>query len=417
MRAFFITIVVVLATFSKLHAQTPTNPANANPVNPGQWRPPATGSTGNANDTSADGTRTAPLAPIHDLKPITRSPTKRVTQISAGPASLPDDQGQVWREYNISPYTLRVTSTNRPEQAIVDWILRETGYEAWHSEPLGILSANNRSLKVYHTPEMQHLIADVVDRFVNSEAESQAFSLRVITVGSPNWRSTGQKVLKPVATQTQGVQAWLVAKEDAALLMADLRKRTDFREHSSPHLLVNNGQPATVSATRPRSYIRDVQLRPEAWPGFQQDTGQFDEGFTLEFNPLLSLDGRSVDAVIKCNIDQLEKLVPVTVDAPTAVAPRQKAKVEVPQATHYRLHERFRWPTDQILLIDLGVVPPPSPVDPNPLNGLPLVGAPARADLLVIIEAKGRATAAAASPVAPPPAVPAAQANRYRGRY
>ena len=56
----------------------------------------------------------------------------------AGPATLPNAQGQVWREYDISPYTVRVTSTNRPEQAIVDWVLRETGYEARHAEPLGI---------------------------------------------------------------------------------------------------------------------------------------------------------------------------------------------------------------------------------------------------------------------------------------
>ena len=43
---------------------------------------------------------------------------------------LLDPDFKVWREYDITPYTLRVTSTNRPEQAIIDWILRETGYEA-----------------------------------------------------------------------------------------------------------------------------------------------------------------------------------------------------------------------------------------------------------------------------------------------
>ena len=101
--------------------------------------------------------------------------------------------GQVWREYDISPYTARVTTTKRPEQAIVDWILRETGYEVWHSEPLGILSATPRTLRVYHTPEMQALVADVVDRFVASEAENQTFSLRVMTLDSPNWRVRAQQ--------------------------------------------------------------------------------------------------------------------------------------------------------------------------------------------------------------------------------
>jgi hypothetical protein len=322
----------------------------------------------------------------------------------------------VWREYDISPYTLRVTSTNRPEQAIVDWILRETGYEAWHSEPLGILSANSRSLKVYHTPEMHAVISGVVDRFVSTEAESNAFSLRVVTVGSPNWRAKAHAMLRPVAVQTQGIQAWLVQKEEAALILADMRRRTDYREHNSGHLLINNGQSATVSATRARSYIRDAVPRPEAWPAFVPETAQFDEGFSQELNPLLSLDGRTVDAVIKCNIDQFEKLVPVMLEMPTAVAPRQRTRIDVPQATHCRLHERFRWPAEQVLIVGLGVVPPPVPTDPHPLlAGIPMLNSVPRADLLVFIESKGKATQPATETT--PPLTSQRDTKTYRGRY
>src|SRR6185437_14368545 len=114
----------------------------------------------------------------------------------AAPTGLPNDAGQVWRAYNIRPYTVRVTSTNRPEQAIIDWILRETGYETWHSEPFGFLIADRRSLRVYHTPEMHTIVNDAVDRFVNSEAESQAFGLRVVTVSHPNWRAKTVSILK-----------------------------------------------------------------------------------------------------------------------------------------------------------------------------------------------------------------------------
>ena len=39
--------------------------------------------------------------------------------------------------------------------------MRETGTEIWFSEPLGILSASRTTLKVYHTPEMQQIVADV----------------------------------------------------------------------------------------------------------------------------------------------------------------------------------------------------------------------------------------------------------------
>ena len=138
--------------------------------------------------------------------------------MTAGSGTLPNEQGQVWREYDISPYTARVTTTKRPEQAIVDWILRETGYEVWHTEPLGILSASPRTLRVYHTPQMQAVVADLVDRFVSSEAEARTFSLRIVTVDNPNWRVTAHRTLRPIPAQTPGVSAWLMSKEDAAVL-------------------------------------------------------------------------------------------------------------------------------------------------------------------------------------------------------
>src|SRR3569623_1974587 len=187
---------------------------------------------------------------------------------------------------------------------------------------------------------MQSVVCDVVDRFVNSEAESHAFGLRVVTVDNPNWRAKAHAMLRPVAVQSQGIQAWLVQKEDAALILAEMRRRMDFREHSSPHLRVNNGQSTTVSVTKPRTYVRDALVSPQMLTGFQSETAQFDDGFTLALSPLLSLDGKTVDAVIKCNIDQLEKLVPVNLDVPTAANPRQRTKIEVPQASHCRLRER-----------------------------------------------------------------------------
>ena len=147
-----------------------------------------------------------------------------------------------------------------------------------------------------------------------------------------------------------------------------------------------------ISGLRGRSFIRDVNPRPEAWQGYDNLPGQIDEGFSLEFNPLLSTDRRSVDAMIKCQIDQVEKLVPVMLEVPTQTSPRQRARVEVPQMSYFRFGERFRWPTDQVLLLSLGIVALPVPVDSTPtVVGLPLpfAGSPARADLLVIIESKG----------------------------
>ncbi len=344
------------------------------------WRAPGGGeSSPRAADGEGSPGRETPLQPLAPRGPLAK--------VTAGSGSLPNEHGQIWREYDISPYTARVTSTARPEQAIVDWILRETGYEAWHGETVAVLSANRRVLRAYHTAEVQTVVGDLVDRFVNTEAQTFAFGVRVVSLDSPGWRAKAQRMLRPIQVQTPGIQAWALAREDAALLVGELRKRADFREHSAPHLMVANGQTAMVAATRARNYIRSVRLTPDPFPGFQAEPGQMDEGYSLEMSPLVSLDGRTIDAIIKCNLDQIERLQPVMLDVPTAAAPRQRTQVDVPQLSSFRLHERFRWPSDQVLLIGCGMVAPPMPLDSG--IKIPLVSPPARVDLLVFVESRG----------------------------
>ena len=332
-----------------------------------------------------------------------------------GGQTLPNDAGQVWREYDISPYTSRVTSTKRPEQALVDWILRETGYEAWHTDPLGILCADSRRLRVYHTPDMQRLIADAVDRFTSGEAASFTFSMRVVTLDSPGWRAVAQQLMQPVSVRTPGISAWMLAKEDAARLLGEMRRRRDYREHNSPRLVVNNGESTLVSVMRGRPFVQGIVARPDVAAGFEPVAGQIDEGFALDFSPLLTADHRMIDAAIRCDVNQIEKLAPVLIDVPTQAAPRQRAKIEVPQVAQYRFHERFRWPVDKVLLVGMGMVPLPIPVDGAPLVPgvpLPIGNSPARADLIVFIECKGQASVTANST-----GDRLRGASNYRGRY
>ncbi len=98
------------------------------------------------------------------------------------------------------------------------------------------------------------------------------------------------------------------------------------------------------------------------------------------------------------------------IDVPTTIAPRQRTEIKVPQIASCRLHERFRWPADQVLLISLGVVSSPSPASGS---SMPLaLSGPGRADLLVIVESKGKQ----ADPTAGLRAVKH-EASTYHGRY
>ena len=121
------------------------------------------------------------------------------------------------------------------------------------------------------------------------------------------------------------------------------------------------------------------------------DNAKVDEGLLLEFSPLLSLDGRVIDATIKCDADQVEKMITVPLDVPTSSGVRQRAQFEVPQIARSRLHERFRWPADQVLLVSLGMVAiPPPPESRSLISGLPFsLGSDGRAELLVFVENQG----------------------------
>jgi len=367
---------------------------------------------------SATAPASSPVTPQPTTAPVT--PTgQRITRapVTQGPATLPNDHGQVWREYDISSYTLRLQSTSNPEQLIIDWILRETGYEAWHSTPVGLLSADSRVLRVYHTPQMQTVVADIVDRFVNRAAENHGFGLRIITIKNPNWRARALPLMKSLPVQSAGVQGWMLAKEDAALLMSELKRRTDYREHNPPHQMVQNGQSLVVSSMRPRPYTKGIIRTQQTWPGYQPEMGQLDEGFSLEFSPLLAIDTRTVDAVIKLRLAQVEKMISVKLEVPNNIAPNQRAECQVPQMTMIQLHERFRWPTDQVLLLSLGVVATPGPRKPNMLaDALQLSQGAPRADALLFVESKG--------PIAPslpgggPPISTATRVDQtFHGRY
>ena len=122
---------------------------------------------------------------------------------------------------------------------------------------------------------------------------------------------------------------------------------------------MSNGQAQTIARLRPKTYVRSVRPRDSVIPGFDTEAGTIEEGYSLQISPLFSLDGKSADAVIKCHIDQVERLVPVTVDLPAFGGQAQRATIQVPQLVSWRLHERFRWPTDQVLLLSCGIVATP----------------------------------------------------------
>jgi hypothetical protein len=266
---------------------------------------------------------------------------------------------------------------------VVDWVLQETGYEAWHGETVASLTATAAALRVFHAPEMQTRVAEIVKRFTVDARSPHRFAVRVLGIGSPAWRADAPGAMRPIAAATPGVNAWMLSREAAAMLVGQLKARGDCEELPTGITLAANGVPAVLAGGRTRPYVKDVAVRPDVWPGWQRLDATCGEGFELDVQPLITADGTAVEAVVRCRIDQIERMAPVTVTVPTV--DRQRVQLEVPQMSAVRIGERFRWPASQCLVIGLGLVPWPVPGQ-NAASTAALLTDAKRTDVIVVVE-------------------------------
>src|SRR5690606_39870295 len=167
----------------------------------------------------------------------------------------------------------------------------------------------------------------------------------------------------------------------------------DVREVQAIDLITHNGQSQKLASTRGRNYVQNIRPAPTGWPPYEPQTGEVQEGYQIEISPLLSVDRRAIDCLIKVDIDQVDKLVPVDLDLPLPSGETFRARIEVPQVVSWRLKERFRWPSDMVLLLSCGgVASPERSGSPIPLLNLDsLTGTTAgRADALMFVEFRGK---------------------------
>jgi hypothetical protein len=294
-------------------------------------------------------------------------------------AQIPTAAGQVWQTYDIAPFV--AVAGPESEKHVVDWILQETGYPAWHGSVPAALSGAEGRLSCFHTPEMQARVADIVDRFVAEADKPHRFSVRVLGLDGPAWRAEARPSLQPIPTATPGVQAWILPRENAVAVVARLRSRSDATELPTGPVQAGNGLPATLTGGRRQEYVQDYAATPAAWPGWQPQRTGCDEGLSIEFHPLVSGDGTVVDAVFKCRIDQIERMAQVSLPAPAGGPP---IAAQVPQVAAVRIGERFRWPASHTLVVALGLVPWPVPAQNSVVAAL--ISDVERRDVVIVVE-------------------------------
>ena len=378
---------------------------------PGAWRPSFNPIEESAQPAASDQQKlgpntnwTAPLGTSNQPnrlanrsqvpRPVGASPENRpgVTRVTRTFEKLPNAAGQVWREYDITPYTSELTNLERPEQAVIDWIVKETGTKLWFSEPFGVLSADRRHVIVYHTPEIQREVKAILDRFNRTRAQSQVFEINLVTIDKPNWRATAYPMLQPVEVRSPGIEAWLISKENAAILQSQLARRADFKRHSGGRVASPDGQTFVLEKSTPVSFVQALQWTPQQIPNYQPKTETINEGYRLALSCLTSLDNRTIEAIIDCDVDQVEKLTPVKVDLPAPGGALTQLDLSVPQLVSWRLNERVRWPADQVLLLSCGIVASPEAKEDAPRGAFRMLSrlqTAKRTNALLFVEFRG----------------------------
>lgn len=270
-----------------------------------------------------------------------------------------DEPGHRWNVFDIARYTGLPHSpdTERPESALVDWILRTTGPAAWRGAALAAISASGSTLRVYNNEKVLDQVQEVVRRFVDPLFDQMTLRVRVVVAADPRWRYAVYSQLDPKSTGPMGQQAWLVDLETTEMAMAQMGISQSFRKlYDKRHQLLN-GQTLYVQVGLDRDYVVGLEKASNSTLGFEQKVSKLEEGVELRVSPLLNYDGTAVDLALDLKAVVVRKLHATRVIAPRKIGPAEMA-VDVPEIGCTRMNQAIGgWPLDRSLVVSAGVLP------------------------------------------------------------
>ncbi|MDO4551288.1 MAG: hypothetical protein Q4C96_08570 [Planctomycetia bacterium] len=302
---------------------------------------------------------------------------------------LEPTHGQIWRVYDISHYTSKIQNTAKPETAVLDWILLETGFEIWHSEISAMLTVTPSEVRVFHVPAVQEKVSSLISRLVNVDPEHHVFQVQLFIVRNPHWRQKISKELTPISSYPAGSQAWEIAAENLKKVITNFEDTPGFSRLSTQAMMIFNGQAHVISLGRTRDYVRNYYVRP----GMRNPTEEkmiLDDGFSFELMPLLSLDGGTIDAQLKCQIDHLERFISFYITPAGGIPGREDQKISVPVVSQFRFRERYKWDAQKSLLVSFGITPSPTPTGNETRTGVLGLNPGPRVEMFALIEYRNR---------------------------
>jgi hypothetical protein len=286
-----------------------------------------------------------------------RLPAAEADDDNSPPADFPNEPGRRWLKIDISKYTDLPHSSENPQAALIEWIFRRTESGTWHGDKVAVLCANRSILRAYHTPNVLKQVAEMVDRFIDAEADLLSVRVRFVAADDPRWRHFVFDNLTPLASGPQGQQVWTLKLEDTASILAQMQVTQSSKLIADRKFELVNGQTVTMHSSLPRNYVAGLQRESAVGLGFQPAVKQLEEGVVLRFSPLLVFEGDGLDAAIDLRSNTIRYLHKTPVLAPREIGPREMT-IDVPEVSETRLNQTISgWPLGRSLLISAGIQP------------------------------------------------------------
>lgn len=312
-------------------------------------------------------------------------------------AQLPNQSGQVWQEYpafvEIMPPQWVIEKGNyvpefRPFGGeVVNRIQKLMGPEAGRIADFGLINCDERKIYVYHTPQMQRKVNEMVARFVKPEFQDVQFTTeaRFFSISDslgkpgsvPDLRAGIFELLHPIVrennqpiSKTPGIHAYWIAKEDLpkfeaayAQSLGTISDASDSRSNvlQAPKVTTFNGCRGQVQDTSQQPFVTDVipvkSDKSDSGMAYQPVITIVNEGQWLEVFSLLSFDGKTVTTDFSAAFSKIEKVgTPRVVEKETEENGKEKINsgvtLQVPfqKKTEFALND-ITWPADGMLLL------------------------------------------------------------------
>jgi hypothetical protein len=286
----------------------------------------------------------------------------------ATPVSLPADRrpdapfvddrmfvqgGKVWREYDISAYTAKFYPNDHPEEAVRKWLLSETGgQQAWHGSEVSSLAVSSQRVTVYHTPEMQARVADLLGRFVYYTPGELQARVQIVNVKHIKWRKELLPRLRPIDSTASGREVWLIEPTDANALLQMTTNGWNGELLADKQFKVANGQTAKgFWPTKDGGYVRKLSFTGGQYTSYRPAEVSTQDGVSFAISPLIAPDAATLELDLEVKASKLTSVKDVHLDAPG------HEKVQVPEVATAVVSGKFVVPPGKYLLVSLGLVP------------------------------------------------------------